>query len=245
MSWWRSYFDQSFLLLHEDLFPERESRREVASLIEMMGLPQGARLLDAPCGWGRHTRLFAEAGYETHGADLSLTLLARAAGNGVDRLVAADVRALPYRPASFAAVLNLFTSLGLFLDDAEDLAVLREARRVLRADGVFVLESMHRDDVIAEYAERDAWVLPNGAEVEVRRRFDPVTGISEERLRWRHGALRGHKRHSLRLRTATEIDALLRAAGFGEIRYYGDWGGQRLRRRSPRLIAVARPAPHY
>lgn len=244
MSWWRTYFDETFFHLHEDLFPEEESRYEVAAILELLGLPDGARILDVPCGWGRHTNLFPSAGMQAFGADLSYDLLERAGASARDaslpiRYAAADVRYLPFRDGSFDAVINVFTSLGLFLEDEEDVRALAEARRVLRPGGRFLLESMHRDDVVANYAERDRWRLPNGIEVRVRRRFDPVTGISYERLRWRWGEREGEKRHALRLRTATEVDGLLRAAGFEDVTYYGDWTGEPLRHDSPRIIAVA------
>ncbi len=245
MAWWRTYFDDVFFDLHEDLFPEEESRREVSAMLELLGLPVGARILDAPCGWGRHTTLFPAAGHPAFGADLSYDLLRRAAAASRARRLpldyaAADLRALPFRDASFDAVVNVFTSLGLFLEDAEDVRALAEARRVLRPGGRLLLESMHRDDVIGTYAERDHWTLPNGIRVRVRRRFDPVSGISYERLRWRHGERGGEKRHALRLRTATEIHGLLTAAGFGRLEYFGDWTGEPFAYDSPRLIAVAR-----
>ena len=82
-------------------------------------------------------------------------------------------------------------------------------------------------------------MLADGTRVRVRRRFDPVTGISHERLQWKRGDATGSKSHALRLRTATEIDRLLVEAGFGPVEYCGDWNGSELERRSPRLIAVA------
>ncbi|MGH7444996.1 MAG: class I SAM-dependent methyltransferase, partial [Longimicrobiales bacterium] len=188
--WWRTYFDDVFFRLHDPLFTEAESRSEVAAMRELLALPHGARILDVPCGWGRHTVLFAEAGLDAFGADLSSELLARAEPGQRPRrarYAAADVRVLPFADASFDAVVNVFTSLGLFLDDAEDIRALAEARRVLRPDGALLLESMHRDEVIAAYAERDRWRLPDGTQIRVRRRFDPVTGVSRERWRWRSG----------------------------------------------------------
>lgn len=236
-NWWRDYFGSDFFDLHVDLFPEALSRREVAGMLELMQITVGARILDVPCGWGRHAALFAEQGYDVVGADLSFDLLRRA-GAG-PRFVAADVRRQPFADASFDAVINVFTSLGLFLDDAEDLAALREAHRLLKDGGRFLLESMHRDDVVADYAERDRWRLPDGTEVRVRRRFDPVAGISYERLQWRKGGEGGRKQHALRLRTATEIDTLLRAAGFTDVEYFGDWDGRPFSHRDASLIAVA------
>ncbi|MFW6201808.1 MAG: hypothetical protein ACOC8B_04470, partial [Gemmatimonadota bacterium] len=64
-------------------------------------------------------------------------------------------------------------------------------------------------------------------------------GLSHERWSWRRDGEEGTKAHTLRLRTATEVDGLLRAAGFGSVRYLGDWSGEPFRHDSPRLIAVA------
>jgi SAM-dependent methyltransferase len=236
-AWWRDYFGADFFELHVDLFPEELSRREVAGMLELLRIPVAARILDVPCGWGRHSVLFAEQGYTVVGADLSFDLLRRAEPGPL--YAAADVRAQPFPDGAFDVVINVFTSLGLFLDDAEDLAALREAHRLLKPGGRFLLESMHRDDVVADYAERDRWVLPDGTQVRVRRRFDPVQGISHERLQWRKGERGGRKQHALRLRTATEVAALLQAAGFNDVDYYGDWDGRPFTHRDSSLIAVA------
>jgi SAM-dependent methyltransferase len=235
--WWRDYFGADFFALHVDLFPEALSRREVGGMLELLQLPVGARILDVPCGWGRHSVLLAEQGLDVVGADLSYDLLQRGAAGPL--YAAADVRSQPFPDASFDAVINVFTSLGLFLDDAEDLKALGEAYRLLRPGGRFLLESMHRDDVISDYAERDRWTLPDGTEVRVSRRFDAVRGISHERLQWRRGDQTGKKQHALRLRSATDIAALLAAAGFDDVAYFGDWDGRPFSHRDSSLIAVA------
>jgi SAM-dependent methyltransferase len=243
--WWKTYFGDDFFHLHVDLFPEELSRREVAGMIELLQLPADARVLDAPCGWGRHTQLFAEAGYAIVGADLSHALLGRAQtlGPGPKSLAAADLRMLPFPDASFDAVINVFTSLGLFVDDSEDVRAVCEAHRLLKPGGRLLLESMHRDDVIASFAPRDMWLLPDGTEVRVLRRFNPITGVSYERLKWRRGEESGRKRHAMRLRTATEIDDLLRVGGFDDVEYYGDWHGKPFAHDDASLIAIATKAP--
>ena len=239
--WWCTYFDHTFLALHEPLFTETESRREVAALLDLLGLPIGSRVLDVPCGWGRHTRLLREAGFDVIGADLSPTLLRHAVRH--DRSggwTAADVRALPFGAACFDGVVDVCTSVGLFATDGDELSALRELRRVLDEHGVLLLESMHRDDVVAGFRARDAWSLPDGTEVVARRRFDPLTGSSSEVWRWRRGDERGTRRHTLRLRTATEIVSLLRRAGFTTEHVWGDWHGSAFTHRSPRMIVRAR-----
>jgi SAM-dependent methyltransferase len=232
------FFDDAYHRLLEPFHPEAEARRETGALRELLGLSQSDRVLDLGCGWGRHLRLLRDAGHDAVGVDLSLPLLARRTGN--DPVVNADMRRLPFRDAAFDVVLNLATSLGLFLDDAPALDALGQARRVLRPGGRLLVEGMHRDDVVAGYASRDTWSLDDGTRVTARRRFDPLLGISHEVLRWRDPDGRRHtKRHSLRLRSATELARLVGRAGFSIRDAFGDWDGEPLRPDSPRLILIA------
>jgi SAM-dependent methyltransferase len=162
-------------------------------------------------------------------------------------LVAGDMRALPFPDRTFDVLLNLATSLGLFLEDQPVLGALIEARRVLRPQGRLVLEDMNRDDVVARYATRDAWTLDDGTRVRARRRFDAVRGISHEVLRWDEPASgptsrRRSKRHSLRLRSATELVRLVREAGLTVDWTAGGWWGEPFRHDSDRLIVMARRA---
>jgi SAM-dependent methyltransferase len=232
-----SFFDDAYVRLLEPFHGEAEARRETAGLRELLGLAQDDRILDLGCGWGRHLTLLRSVGHDVVGVDLSLTLLRRVPGGAAAApLAAADMRRLPFGDGAFDVVLNLATSLGLFLTDEDALEALVEARRVLGPGGTLLVEGMHRDDVVARYASRDRWVLDDGTEVRARRRFDPVTGVSHEVLRWSGG----RKRHSLRLRSATELVALLRAAGLEGVRAFGDWDGRGLSLDSDRLLLVAR-----
>lgn len=252
-------FDTLYPRLLAPFHTEAEARGEVAALRELLGLSLSDRLLDLGCGWGRHLTLLRGAGHRVVGLDLSPALLhlardaspsageeagATADGGGPAALVAGDMRRLPLRDGGFDVVLNLATSLGLFLDDASALQALAEARRVLRSGGRLLLEGMHRDDVIAGFAPRVRWTLEDGTRVQARRRFDALTGVSHEVLRWEGPLGRGERRHALRIRSATELVALVRAAGLALTGAWGGWGGERFRHDSERLLLVAeRPGP--
>lgn len=235
------FFDADYYRLLEPFHPETEARREAAALREMLGLAQDDRILDLGCGWGRHLRLLVEAGHDATGVDRSLPLLAYASAPPAapPRLVGADMLRLPFAEASFDVVLNLATSLGLFLRDEPAARALREAGRVLRPGGTLMLEGMHRDDVVAGYASRDAWTLEDGTTVRARRRFDALGGISHEVLRWRGPGGEGSKRHSLRIRSATELAALVESVGLTVRSAFGDWHGAAFTHDSDRLILVA------
>jgi SAM-dependent methyltransferase len=243
-----SFFDEAYYRLLAPFHPEPETRAEVGAIRDLLGLAQDDRVLDLGCGWGRHLRHLHAAGHQVVGLDLSPQLLRhalsaaprrRGRSRPALRLVAADMRRVPFADASFDAVLNLASSLGLFLDDPPAVAALAEVRRVLRPGGRLLLEAMNRDDVVADYAARDAWTLDDGTVVRARRRLDAARSVSHEVLRWEGPGGTGRKRHSLRLRDADEHLALLSAAGLVPEAVYGGWGMQRPGRRSERLILMA------
>ncbi len=242
--WWEGYFDQTFVSLYRDFLTPERTEREVEGLREMVALPPGGEVLDVACGWGRHSVSLARAGFRVTGLDLSETLLergrkrARAAGVEVD-FVRGDMREIPWR-GRFDAVLSLYSSLGYFLSDDEDLRVLRGVRDALRPDGAFVLETMHRDHIVGDYAARDWWETDDGLTVFVEREFDAVDGVSREWTRWSKGAKGGEKYHELRIRSATEWDVLLRRAGLVPVDWYGDWELAPFIHTSEDLIVVCR-----
>lgn len=240
---WETFFDAAYQDLNAPLFSEEQSREQVALALDLLGVPLGARVLDAACGWGRHLGLLAEAGFRAAGVDRSAELARQAARRIGARsgatVVRADLRALPFRDASFDAVLDLGTGPVVFLDDDAACAALRETRRVLALGATYMLLTLHRDDIVARFAARDQWRLPDGTKVRARRRFDPVSGISFESLRWERNGQSGRKRHALRVRTATEIDRLLHLAGFARVTYL-DEAGRPFTHEAPSLLALAR-----
>lgn len=238
-----SFFDADYARVLAPFHSEADARQETAALREILALAQDDRILDLGCGWGRHLRLLRGFGHHVTGLDLSVPLLMAAAADapGSPPLVAADMVAVPFRTETFDVVLNLATSLGLFLDDEPAAAALAEALRVLRPGGRLLVEGMHRDDVVAHFAPRDRWTLADGTRVRARRRFEPLTGVSRELLRWRGpDGSEGEKRHALRIRTGGEMVALLDRAGFQVLQALGDWDGSPFRHHSPRLILLAR-----
>ena len=244
--WWDSYFDERFIELYEPFLPEEETKREVGAVLEILGLPRAARLLDLGCGWGRHAIELARGGLRVTGLDLAAPLLAearrRADGSGatVD-WVRGDMRALPYED-EFDAVISLFSSLGYFPTETDELKVLRGVHRALAPGGVFLLETMHRDQVAREFTERDWWEGPRGEHVWVEREFDAVAGVSREWLRWREETGEViEKYHEIRVRSAPEWDRLLARAGLAAAEWFGDWDLSPFTHEAERLIVLARP----
>ena len=243
--WWASYFDAHYLLEYEPIFDLASDRREVGRLIEVLGLPAGARILDVPCGQGRHAHLLAEAGYDVDGLDYSPVLLERARERGTGpslRYTRGDMRRLPRRwSGRFDAVLNLFTSFGFFADPADDARVVGEFARVLKPGGVFLFFGGSRDGVMARFLARDWWTTNDGTMIAHERSFDPLGGILTVRSVWR-GPKRvaGERTHRIRLYTATRLAELCAAAGLVVVEAFDGWSDRPLRRGSTEMLLVAR-----
>jgi SAM-dependent methyltransferase len=116
------------------------ARQESRFLVEALGLPRGARVLDVACGLGRHEHTLP---WDVVGIDLSRGLLETArARKSPGEWVQAEARALPLRPVFDAAFSLCEGAFGLLQDDAAHLAMLREVRACLRPGAPFLLSAM-------------------------------------------------------------------------------------------------------
>jgi SAM-dependent methyltransferase/adenylate kinase family enzyme len=203
------------------LDPDRDDEDAEIAFVRA-GLAPGARVLDAPCGHGRISLRLAQRGVSVFGVDrsadyLELARLAASAG-GIDAtFVQGDLRRLPV-DGPFDAVLCWFTSFGYF-DDAENLAVLREFRRVLSPGGVLLVETLSHDGYVRSFTESpEAIVVDVDGDLMVdRSTFDVVTGrVRCHRVTLRNGVHRAAD-FSLRLLTVPEWHDVLGHAGFRHV----------------------------
>jgi SAM-dependent methyltransferase len=244
--WWRSYFDSQYLREYEPLFDPVRDRREVARMIEVLQLPVGARILDCPCGQGRHAHLLAETGFDVDGVDYSRELLMRAKKRGIGpnlRYTRADMRRLPARwTGRFDAVINVFTSFGFFDNPADDARVLHEFARVPRPGGVLLWHGGSRDGIAAKFLARDWWRTSDGTLVAQERSFDALSGMLDVRSEWEGRRAHGTRTHRIRLYTATRLAALCADAGLIVESAFDGWRDRSLRRTSSEMLLVARKA---
>jgi ubiquinone/menaquinone biosynthesis C-methylase UbiE len=216
----------------------------VARLIDVLGLPAGSRVLDIPCGQGRHSHLLAGAGFDVDAFDYSSDLLkvARARGTGRTlRYTRGDMRSLPSRwRGRFDAVVNLFTSFGFFEHPADDARVIAQFARVLKPGAVLVWHGASRDGVMARFLARDWWQTRDGIMVAQERSFDPLSGQLRVRSSWagKQGAV--EREHRIRLYSATSLAEVCLGAGLVVERAIDGWRDRPLNRRSSEMLLVAR-----
>lgn len=213
-------------------------------MLELLELPDGARILDVPCGQGRHAHLLAEAGFTVDGLDYSAELLERARARGTGprlRYTRGDMRRLPARwSGRFDALVNLFTSFGFFTDPADDARAIAEFARVLKPGGTLLWHGGSRDGVMARFLARDWWQVRDGTMVGQERSFDGLSGVLTVRTTWSGRTRRGEREHRIRLYTPTRLAELCAQAGLIVEAAFDGWTERPLRRRSSEMLLVAR-----
>ena len=155
--WWQNYFDSQYLLEYEPLFSLERDRHEAARLIDVLGLPSGSRILDVPCGQGRHAHLLAEAGFDVDGLDYSADLLAarESAGHREDACGTRAATCARCRRHGRAASTRSSTSSrrsAFSPTRPTTTASSHEFARVLKPGGVLVWHGGNRDGVMARFS---------------------------------------------------------------------------------------------
>jgi 2-polyprenyl-3-methyl-5-hydroxy-6-metoxy-1,4-benzoquinol methylase len=216
--WWKSFFDADYLRLWSQLAPQERTDQEAEGLWQLLDLTPGARVLDAPCGYGRLSMALARRGAHVVGVDFSASLLEQAEDSRGDlredqlSFHRHDLRQ-PLERTGFDAAINVFSSLGYGTEE-DDLAILRTLANAVHPGGLLFVDTMHRDACAALQSRgaKPAQRFPDGTLMLEEPRLDPVSGRVETTWYWSgpHGS--GSKTASLRVYTLTELVRLLEKA---------------------------------
>ncbi len=241
--WYTSLFDELGAYWTE-IADARNTEKEVefiAKATKTLGL-----VLDLCCGTGRHSILLAKKGWNIVGLDISTNLLRtakeRMAKSDVHfPLVRGEMRHLPFKSATFATVINMFTSFGYLPSEKEDLKSLKEVARTLRLDGSFLIDIVNREHLLQVFQEKDWGEFPSFYMLETRT-------LDAERSRlysqWilidKNSGRAGTFDHNLRLYSLPQLQKMLEEAGFTAEEVYGNYEGQEYNLDSSRLIVLAK-----
>jgi len=243
------WFDAKFGPYTRELYSDETPRSaaQVEAVSALLGPPGELPLLDLCCGWGRHAVLLAEKGYRVVGLDGCRYFLeqipreASAAAKENLSPVMGDMRRLPLREGSFAAVIQMYTSFGYGTDPEDDRRVLGQVRRVLVPGGCYLLDLINWTLARRAFDGTFEQAYPSFDMVE-ECRIEPDGNL----LRIRRALLfrDGRKAHiyefEIRMFDAGNLKRMLAEAGFKVIDLWGDFDRSSYRpNQSYRLIAVA------
>jgi SAM-dependent methyltransferase len=241
--WFEEIFDEDYLHTLPFLTPQ-QTEREVGFLLETLELPQGGRVLDIGCGYGRHAMEMAARGYKTVGLDLSLPLLIRATdaarrvGVNVD-FVHGDMREMTFEN-EFDGAYCFYTTFGFF-DDDTNRRVAAGIAKSLKPGGRFVLEMINRDYLIGDLPCR-VWWQGDGCVVLEEVDFNYFTSrLQVQRQIILENGRQLEQEISIRAYSLHEIGKVLTHAGFRVLEVSGnlDLRGRFYGNESRQLIVVS------
>lgn len=177
-SWFKDWFSSDNYLKVYDHRDFRDAEKLAQLILKSIPLSRDGKILDAACGAGRHSLIFAENGFNVTGFDLSSTLLLKAKEEAFERklflnLVRADIREIQFK-TKFDLILNLFTSFGYFESDEENFRFVKNSIEFLNEDGFYVLDFLNKNfvenNLIAEsYKNIDGIDIKESRKIENQR----------------------------------------------------------------------------
>ena len=165
LEWWNAGYNDTFFssvysegdysiegyLGHEKLDIYQRTQRELDFLKSIIPEIENKKILDCPCGQGRHAIGLSRLGASVTGVDISDHFIEEARrkshldfphGNRPKFLIG-DMRKLPTEIAdnSIDVCINMFLAFGFFDDEEQNKNVLREFFRVLKPGGYLIIHT--------------------------------------------------------------------------------------------------------
>lgn len=249
--WWRTLFDETYLLTDaRSVCDEELTRREVDLICTLLPIHPEDRILDLCGGHGRHSlELRCRGMGHCTLLDYSHSLIeharVRAARLGHDlNCVQADARDTGLASAHFHHVLVMGNSLGYLPEAAADCQILAEAYRLLRPEGYLLVDVVDGRAARASFTP-NAWheIGPETVVCRQRELQGDRVCAREMVLNKNSGIIRDCT-YSIKLYTVETITALIKSAGFEVVsvcsdfsvhRKEGDYGFM-----NHRIVAVGR-----
>ena len=251
IEWMGKMWDETYLL--SELPSEEETIEEVEFLWDELQLTTDSVVLDLCCGQGRHALQLAKRGCLVIGLDSSRFLMDEALKEIKRRqltrvkLIEGDMRAIPLHCVC-DAVINLYTSFGLF-SDADNLTVLSDIALALKPEGKLLLDYWNPYAVAQLDGTRNWWWISDDLLALAEVKYDAASGVlydyrtvinlkQNEGSSNRKSVIRSSL-NQIRFYFPTELEEKLKAVGLRISALYGDFDGRNFDVDSRRLIVVA------
>ncbi len=219
------------------------TKTEVDGVVRLLSLKDGMKILDCPCGYGRHSIELASRNFLVTGVDINSKHLEKARINAGDVGVTFIERSmidLEY-VSEFNAIINIFASFGFFETDEENERVLRNFFKALVPGGKFL---MHIDANISKMInENHKYVsekkLVTGGTLRIVDIYNPKTKKLDGTWTIKEGDEEITRGYSVRIYTKEEFEQMCRKIGFSSVKTYSNWNGDEYADDADNMIVVA------
>jgi SAM-dependent methyltransferase len=221
--WFENFFSGIVNEMWTKCMPPEATRAEVDFLERALKCKRSARILDVPCGNGRHSLELAKRGYKLTGLDISKEYIdgarkaARAAGVAVE-WICNDMRKLGGR-AEFDGAFCFGNAFG-YLEHADTRRFLKAVARALKPGARFVLEAGAAELVLPRFREREWCQVDDILFLEANEYCAEKSCVETTYTFIRNGKAETRSGRQF-LYTVAETGRMLDEAGFKPIRFSG------------------------
>lgn len=238
----RELTEEDFWLAFKDILFSDETmdsaEEEVEDIIELGGLESGQKILDMPCGIGRHSAILEDKGFDVVGVEKTEDYAQDAEENtNESEIINEDMKNFK-REEEFNAVINWWNSFGYFENTEDDLKMLQNIHASLQENGVLLMDIFGKEiSAMNEFGthwsrESDALFLQDH---EIKDDWSKIenTWIKVEdgekvEFTWQQT-----------LYSAQEMRQLLEKAGFTKIEFFGNVEGEPYDHEADRMVVKA------
>jgi SAM-dependent methyltransferase len=181
-----NFFRTGSPFLKHPLLTDERTSLEIDFLLQYLPLPDGAKILDVGCGFGRHSIELARRGFEVVGIDPSAAMVAASqeraqeAGVNVDFIQSKAEDFNSQEP--FDAAICLFTTLGQMDENGDNIDLLPQIAKSLKTEGHFIIEVPQRFWVINNLKVNER-IGEEPRHVDVKRHYDGFQKTLTEHFR--------------------------------------------------------------
>jgi len=239
--WYESFFTGPVNRFWETMVLPEATKADLAFIRRHLSAPPPARILDVPCGAGRHALALARLGYRITGVDISADALVRAAAAAREEKLPADFTEADMRTFElkepFDAVICLGNSIAYF-DSAGMETFLARVAASLRPGGRLILDTHGCAESI--FPLRDEREIEfDGGSYRSRFCYDPLRSLLKTKAQLRLGETLHELLYAHFVVTSGELVRRLRSVGLETLALYADTDDAPYRLGSPRLLLVA------
>lgn len=239
--WTENFFGKYYLRTHNPVLTEKKTLDEVDFIEKCLELEKGAKILDLPCGHGRHSIMLSERGYDVTGIDIQEDFINMALEKKSNaKFSVGDMRKIDYEE-EFDAVINMFTSIGYF-DDGENALCLKKMIKALKRGGKLLIDTVNREWIMHHTGDIDqAWMLYPDENLTflANNTFNVFTGRMHSNQVIVDKDIRHHQEQDIRLYTFTELKLILEIHGMEVIEVLGGFKSEEYTVSTNNMIILA------
>jgi SAM-dependent methyltransferase len=211
---------------------------DVDFLEKTFDVKPGARLLDVPCGNGRHSMELARRGYRVTGIDLSDEFLAVARVQLDADWRKGDMRALELEPSTFDGAFCFGNSFG-YLDYTSVVDFLSALAGAMKPAAKLVIETGMAAESILPTLVQKRWHRLGDLVILSENRYDPwESRLNIDYTFVRDGTIETRPTAHY-VFTSADLRRMLEAAGFNTRSLQGGMASEPYHLSSPRLLIIA------